>query len=191
MTVAEVLVQEGLDLIALGFPEAGDSHGAEHTADLGTLISIYSFRATVGCYGVVTADEARAAAQAKAAFAICSHPVDEAVAILAEAGVPVLLDALTPDEVATAWQRGNAAAIHVRPAEVLGRRYAEVLPGIAPRATLVPTATDNDVAAEWLDQGAAAVSLSTSVLSRVFTSEDFGSLRQRAADAAEMLRRHR
>lgn len=182
MTVIEVLVQEGLDLVALG---------GEGSTDLATLISIYSFRATIGCYGVHTPDQARAAVQAKAAFAICSDAAPETVTILGAAGVPLLLDALTPTEVARAWKRGCAAGVHVRPAELFGRRYADVLPDMVPQATLVPTVTDNDVASEWLGQGAAAVSLSTSVLSRVFTSEDFGSLRQRAADASAMLARHR
>lgn len=182
MTVIEVLVQEGLGLIALG---------SEGSTDLATLISIYSFRATIGCYGVRTPDQARAAVQAGAAFAICSAPEQETLGVLSAADVPFLLDALTPTEVADAWATSRPAAVHVRPAEVLGRRYAEVLPDIAPEVTLVASATDNDVAAAWLEQGAAAVSLSTSVLSRVFTSEDFGSLRQRAADADAMLARHR
>ncbi|SES04910.1 2-dehydro-3-deoxyphosphogluconate aldolase / (4S)-4-hydroxy-2-oxoglutarate aldolase [Propionibacterium cyclohexanicum] len=194
MTVAEVLVQEGLDVLAFGFAGSRgtqDSGGAAGGSDLATLISIYSFRATIGCYGVRSVEDARAAVEAGAAFAICSHPDPQALTALATAGLPFLLDALTPDEVAAAWQRGGACGVHVRPAEVFGRRYADALPEIVPQATLVPTVTDNDVAAEWLEQGAAAVSLSTSVLSRVFSSEDFGSLRQRAADASTMLARHR
>lgn len=181
MSVVEVLVQEGLDLISISC--AGE-------ADLATLLSIYSFRATIGAHDVRSVSQAHSLVQAGAAFAICTSPEPAALKILCDAGVPVLMDALTPSEVIAAWQPG-VAAVHVRPAHLLGRDYAGVLTELAPQTTLVPTADTNAMAEEWLSQGATAVSLSSSVLSKVFISDDLSSLRQRAADTVVMLKRHR
>lgn len=181
MPVIEVLVQEGLDVLSVEV--GGDS-------DLAALTSIYSFRATLGVHGVHTAAHARAAANARASFAFCVDPEPQALEVLAETGVPAIVEALTPTEVRHAWDLG-VAGVHINPADVFPRRYAKALRTMVPDATLIASSFENKEGQAWVNEGATAVSLSDGLLARVFISDDFTSLRNRAADAAKIFRRKR
>lgn len=181
MPVAEVLVQEGLDVIALEL--GGQGVEAE-------LFALYSFRACLGVAGVSAAADARRAVELGAAFALCPDPDEEALRILRDGGVPAICEALTPSEVRAAWRRG-VAAVEVRPADVLGEGYPRALPAMVPGVRLIASAQEARAARTWLNEGAVATDVTDAVLSRVLLSGDHSSLRRRAAEAARQLSRRR
>ena len=188
MPVLEVLVQEGLTAIALPCPrsdETADDAGADTpqdpSAELTGLMSMYSFRATVGIHGVRTTADAQLAIRAGARFAFCLFPEPGVLDALRVASIPAIVTALTPTEVEQAWQ-GAVSAVHVRPAEVFGTGYAQGLHELVPGASLIATAQNRAAVEAWLRAGATAVSFGQSLLSRVFLSQDYSALRQRVAE---------
>ena len=80
------------------------------------------------------------------------------------AGVPVMLGAFTPTEVATAVDLG-AAAVKIFPAGRLGPTYLSDLRGPYPQVELLPSGgISADNAAAFLAAGATAVCAGTSVV---------------------------
>lgn len=181
MPIIEVLVQEGLDVVAVELAEGGDPAG---------LFPLYSFRACLGAARVSSAVHARRAVDLGAAFALCPDPSDEALAVLRDGGVPAICEALTPSEVRAVWRRG-VAAVEVTPADVLGERYLKALPAMVPEARLVAGVQEIRTGRRWLNEGAVAIDVTDPVLSRVLVSGDHASLRKRAAEAAQQLGRQR
>lgn len=121
----------------------------------------------IGAGTVLTEEQARAAVEAGARFLVTPGlPRDAAriVAIGHEAGASVVLGALTPTEVITAVDLG-ADAVKIFPARTVGPRYFSDLRGPLPEVALIPSGgVDEDNAAEFLRNGALAVTAGTSVV---------------------------
>lgn len=167
--VIEVLLQEGLKVLSL--PSSAPD----------TVREMYRFRATLGAHAVITPTDAQSVIDAHAAFAICTFPEPGVVDILSAAGIPVLVDGLTPSEVHAAWAQGPAA-VRVNPAEVLGNDYPSALTAMVPGACLVAAVDDAAAVRAWLKAGAQGVSLGHGLLSRVFLSKDYATLRRRVGE---------
>ncbi|GAA2741056.1 bifunctional 4-hydroxy-2-oxoglutarate aldolase/2-dehydro-3-deoxy-phosphogluconate aldolase [Kitasatospora cinereorecta] len=120
--------------------------------------------AHVGVGTVLTREQAEAAADAGARFLVtpgCRPQVAEAAH---RAGLPVVLGALTPTEVADAVDLG-AAAVKIFPAAAFGPRYLKDLHGPYPGVPLVASGGINaGNAAGYLDHGAVAVCAGTEVV---------------------------
>ncbi|WP_327065536.1 bifunctional 4-hydroxy-2-oxoglutarate aldolase/2-dehydro-3-deoxy-phosphogluconate aldolase [Kitasatospora sp. NBC_01250] len=111
----------------------------------------------LGLGTVLTAEQARAGIEAGAEFLVtpgCRPPVAEAARA---AGVPVVLGALTPTEVAHAVELG-ADAVKIFPARAFGPGYFKDLRGPYPEVPLVASGgVDAASAPGYLAQGALAV----------------------------------
>ncbi|MFJ6212581.1 bifunctional 4-hydroxy-2-oxoglutarate aldolase/2-dehydro-3-deoxy-phosphogluconate aldolase [Streptomyces sp. NPDC092296] len=118
----------------------------------------------IGAGTVLTAAQAHAVLDAGADFLVtpgCRAPV---AAAGRSAGVPVILGALTPTEVAQALDLG-AAAVKVFPARAFGPRYLKDLAGPYPGVPLVASGGVSAAnAADFLAHGALAVCAGTDVL---------------------------
>ena len=123
--------------------------------------------AVVGAGTVRTAVDARRAVEAGARFLVTPALVPEATQIIEAghaAGVPVILGALTPSEVATADALG-ADIVKIFPARAFGPRYLRDLAGPFPDISLLPSGGVNaENARDFLDAGAVAVSAGTDVV---------------------------
>ncbi len=123
--------------------------------------------AVVGAGTVRTADDALSAVEAGARFLVTPALVAESAQIVEvahTAGVPVILGALTPSEVATADALG-ADLVKIFPARAFGPRYLRDLAGPFPGISLVPSGGVNaDNARDFLEAGAVAVSAGTDVV---------------------------
>lgn len=123
--------------------------------------------AVVGAGTVQTAAEARQAVDAGAQFLVTPGQGPEAAAIVAaghDAGIHVVLGALTPSEVMTAVALGSDA-VKIFPAHHLGPKYLKDLAGPFPGVPLVPSGgVHAGNAREFLDAGALAVSAGTDVV---------------------------
>jgi len=113
--------------------------------------------AYVGAGTVLTADQARAAADAGARFLVSPGTTDDLAAALLDTGLTTLLGALTPSELMHALALG-AHAVKIFPASLGGPAYLKALRGPFPEVPLVPTGgVSADNVADWLGAGALAV----------------------------------
>ncbi|MFI2609300.1 bifunctional 4-hydroxy-2-oxoglutarate aldolase/2-dehydro-3-deoxy-phosphogluconate aldolase [Kitasatospora sp. NPDC018619] len=118
----------------------------------------------VGVGTVLTAEQARRGVEAGASFLVTPGCRPEVAGAAAAAGVPVVLGALTPTEVAHAVDLG-AAAVKIFPARAFGPGYFKDLRGPYPGVPLVASGGVNaGNAAEFLAHGALAVCAGTDVV---------------------------
>lgn len=106
---------------------------------LSTIADEHAASAHVGAGSVTTLDLARAAHRAGARFLVTPNVDLDVVGYGRNAGIPVLVGALTPTEIQAAWSAG-ATAIKVFPASLGGPGYIrELRNGPYPHIPLIPT----------------------------------------------------
>ena len=137
--------------------------------------------AVVGVGTVRTVDHLRAARDAGAEFAVSQIFLPELAAAARQQQVPFIPGALTPTEVATAWNAG-VPAVKVSPVGPLGGvRYLNELRGPLPDVAMMPTGgVTLDAAARYLEAGAVAVGVSGALLGDVLLGGDLAALSARA-----------
>lgn len=136
----------------------------------------------VGVGTVLTAAQAEQGIEAGASFLVTPGCRPEVAAVAHAAGIPVVLGALTPTEVAQAVDLG-AAAVKIFPARAFGPGYFKDLHGPYPDVPLVASGGVNaDNAAEFLAQGALAVCAGTDVVPpQAVVAGDWAEIARRAA----------
>ncbi|MET9529334.1 MULTISPECIES: bifunctional 4-hydroxy-2-oxoglutarate aldolase/2-dehydro-3-deoxy-phosphogluconate aldolase [unclassified Streptomyces] len=136
--------------------------------------------AWLGAGTVLTADDARRAADAGAGFIVTpglGAGVDESVRL----GLPVLSGVVTPTEVIAGVAAG-AAALKLFPASVGGPSYLKALRAPFPDVPFVPVGgVDATAAAEYLALGAVAVGVGSPLIGDAADGGGQDALRQRAA----------
>lgn len=176
--VVSVLIENGITVIELTLttPDAIRS--------MTQLRSVWGDRAFIGMGTVTTKQQARDCIVAGAQFLVTPITVPEIAHIATEAGVPILMGAFSPTEVATAWDSG-ATAVKVFPASQVGPSYLRELRGPFPEIVTMPSGgvTIDDIPA-WLSAGASAVSLGGSLIGSAF-SGDLAGLAERARKAVD------
>ncbi|MEQ3549026.1 bifunctional 4-hydroxy-2-oxoglutarate aldolase/2-dehydro-3-deoxy-phosphogluconate aldolase [Pseudonocardia nematodicida] len=142
----------------------------------------------LGAGTVLSADDARAAHDAGATFAV-TPALGDGVAAAVELGMPVLAGAMTPTEVHGAVRAG-ATAVKVFPADGLGPRHVRALRDPFPGVGFVPVGgvTLADVPA-FLDAGAVAVGVGSPLCGDAPHGGDLGALRGRAAAFVDVVAR--
>ena len=176
--VVSVLIENGITVIELTLttPDAIRS--------MTQLRSAWGDRAFIGMGTVTTKQQARDCIAAGAQFLVTPITVPEIAHIATEAGVPILMGAFSPTEVATAWDSG-ATAVKVFPASQVGPSYLRELRGPFPEIVTMPSGgvTIDDIPA-WLSAGASAVSLGGSLIGSAF-SGDLAGLAERSRKAVD------
>ena len=182
--VVSVLIENGITVIELTLttPDAIRS--------MTELRSVWSDRALIGMGTVTTKGQARDSIAAGAQFLVTPITVPEIANISSEAGVPILMGAFSPTEVATAWDSG-ATAVKVFPASQVGPSYLRELRGPFLEIVTMPSGgvTIDDIPA-WLSAGASAVSLGGSLIGSAF-SGDLAGLAERARKAVDFVAKAR
>lgn len=111
----------------------------------------------VGAGTVMSVPQAAAAMETGASFLVSPHTDEHVVTWAAENAVPVMAGALTPTEIARAWDLGSSA-VKLFPASVGGPDLLRTLRGPFEHVEFVPTGgIDADNAADYLDAGAVAI----------------------------------
>ncbi|WP_328946316.1 bifunctional 4-hydroxy-2-oxoglutarate aldolase/2-dehydro-3-deoxy-phosphogluconate aldolase [Streptomyces sp. NBC_00250] len=127
--------------------------------------------AHVGVGTVLTRRQAELAVQAGARFLVTPGCRPEVAEVAHEAGIPAVLGALTPTEVAQAVDLG-AAAVKIFPASGFGPRYLKDLHGPYPGIPLIASGGVNAAnAGEYLAHGALAVCAGSEVVPPVAVAE--------------------
>ncbi|MFF9563881.1 bifunctional 4-hydroxy-2-oxoglutarate aldolase/2-dehydro-3-deoxy-phosphogluconate aldolase [Leifsonia sp. NPDC014704] len=121
--------------------------------------------ALIGAGTVTDESTARAAIEAGAQFLVTPGLHAGVAAIAREAGIPLLLGALSPTEVMRALELG-ADAVKIFPASLVGPGYLQDLRGPFPSVPFVPSGGLNAASAgAWTAAGALAVTAGSSVVS--------------------------
>jgi 2-dehydro-3-deoxyphosphogluconate aldolase / (4S)-4-hydroxy-2-oxoglutarate aldolase len=122
--------------------------------------------ATIGVGSVRTADQVHQAAQAGAQFVV--SPITDAHVMTAchACHLPTMPGAMTPTEIATAWDLG-AAAVKVFPARGLGPNYIADVLAPMPEIKLMPTGgIDESNMAAYFNAGAVAVGVGGNLVNK-------------------------
>ena len=193
LAVIRYRVAGDLERVAAAIADAGAV--PEITADTpGALEAVRALAregAPVGAGTILDAETATAFADAGASFLVSPAAVPAVASVARARGIPSLLGALTPTEVAAALAAG-ADAVKLFPASLGGVAYLRALRGPFGSAAFVPTGgvVIDDVAA-WLDAGAVAVGLGASLVGRDPPQDDlaFEALAERVGRAVALARR--
>lgn len=173
--LAHTLLEAGMPIVefALTTPDAPRLIAKAATVD-GLLL---------GAGTVMSTSDARDAISAGARFLLTPGIRPEVAAEANRQGVPVVLGAMTPTEVALAVDLG-ATAVKVFPAARLGAAYFGDLHGPYPDTPLVATGgLHAGNAAEFLAGGAVAVTAGSGVVGPALAAESrFDEIGQRAAE---------
>lgn len=153
--LARVLADAGIRCVEFTFTIPGVLRAIEAAAAAGAL---------VGAGTVTEPAQAKDAIAAGARFVVSPVLVPEIVAPCRDAGVPVVLAALTPTEVLAAARAGSIA-VKLFPASLGGPRYLRDLRGPLPHVVFIPSGgVDSTNAREFLEAGAAAVFAGTELV---------------------------
>ncbi|MCZ4080090.1 bifunctional 4-hydroxy-2-oxoglutarate aldolase/2-dehydro-3-deoxy-phosphogluconate aldolase [Rhodococcus sp. H36-A4] len=156
VALAEALARGGIRAVELTFTTPGVLELMRAAADAGAVI---------GAGTVLTDEQARSAIDAGAQFLVTPGLRPTVAEVALARGIPVVMGALSPTEVMNALDLG-AAAVKIFPARALGPVHFKDLLGPLPDAKLIPSGGVNaSNAAEFLSQGAVAVTAGTDVVS--------------------------
>lgn len=168
------LAQEGIDLIEVSLSGA-DALGviARSTAELGP-------DRPIGAGTVLTADDAHAARDAGAAFAV-TPGLGAGADTARELGLPVLAGVMTPTEIITARAQGADALKLFPAAQAGGPAYLKALLAPFPDAAFVPVGgVDLEAARAYLAAGATAVGVGSPLVADAADGGSLSALRERA-----------
>jgi 2-dehydro-3-deoxyphosphogluconate aldolase/(4S)-4-hydroxy-2-oxoglutarate aldolase len=144
----------------------------------------------IGAGTILSVAEARAFAEAGAAFLVSPGLNVDVVRSAIELGVPAVPGALSPTEISAAVDAG-AEAVKLFPAGLGGPGYLHALRGPFARVPFVPTGgiRPEDVPA-WLEAGAASVGLGATLIGTApaATDRELVALTERTRDAVALAR---
>jgi 2-dehydro-3-deoxyphosphogluconate aldolase / (4S)-4-hydroxy-2-oxoglutarate aldolase len=161
--LAATLVEAGLPLVEFALTTPGAAGLIEQASTVDGLL--------LGAGTVMTAADARSAISAGARFLLTPGVRPEVAEEAQRQGVPVVLGAMTPTEVAAAFDLG-ATAVKVFPAARLGPAYFTDLHGPYPDVPLVATGGLTAAnAGEYLAAGALAVTAGSGVVGQALAAE--------------------
>jgi 2-dehydro-3-deoxyphosphogluconate aldolase/(4S)-4-hydroxy-2-oxoglutarate aldolase len=186
VALGQTLVEAGMPIVEFSFTTPDAPRLMAQAAKVDGLI--------LGAGTVMTEQDARDAINAGAKFLLTPGLRPKVAAEAVRQGIPVILGAMTPTEVADAVDMG-ATAVKVFPAARLGPEYFKDLHGPYPGTHLVATGgLHAGNAAEYLEAGALAVTAGSGVVSPVLAAESrLEEIRLRASefvDAVATAKRH-
>jgi 2-dehydro-3-deoxyphosphogluconate aldolase/(4S)-4-hydroxy-2-oxoglutarate aldolase len=182
VALCRALVAGGIRVVEFTFTTPGvEAVIAEAAAAPGDAI--------VGAGTVTDARTAEAALTAGARFLVTPGLSEGAAAVAREAGVPILLGALTPTEVMRAIELG-AAAVKIFPAGLVGPGYLGDLRGPFPDLRVIPSGgLHAGNAGEWMRAGALAATAGSSVVGAAqLEAGDWGYVTARAREFSDAAR---
>ncbi|MHC3475380.1 bifunctional 4-hydroxy-2-oxoglutarate aldolase/2-dehydro-3-deoxy-phosphogluconate aldolase [Streptomyces sp. 7R007] len=168
------LAQEGIDLIEVSLS------GADALGVITRCAEELGPGRPIGAGTVLTADDARAARDAGAAFAV-TPGLGAGADTARELGLPVLAGVMTPTEIITAQAQGADALKLFPAAQAGGPAYLKALRAPFPDAVFVPVGgVDLDAARAYLAAGATAVGVGSPLVGDAADGGSLSALRERA-----------
>ena len=181
LALVDELAEAGARLFEITLDLPG---GAEDLAAVRVHLSGRSDPHLVGAGTVLRRSQLDDAAAAGADFAVAPILDHDLLAAAVERGLPFIPGALTPTEIASAWEAG-ATFVKLFPASAVGPALVRELRGPMPEVELIPTGGVNvSNAAAFLESGAAAVGIGGAIL-RATPAERTALVRSLSAGGAE------
>jgi 2-dehydro-3-deoxyphosphogluconate aldolase/(4S)-4-hydroxy-2-oxoglutarate aldolase len=178
--VVDVLAENGVHAIELTMSTPG-------TPDVVTALRdrIAGSGAALGVGTVTDADIARQVIDLGAEFIVTPTADTRVVGVGVGRGVPVYPGALTPTEVLSVWSAG-ATGVKLFPASTVGPSYIAHLHGPFPEIPVLPSGGFGipEIAA-WIDAGAVAVSMGSSLIGDALHGGSLADLARRCRDAVD------
>ncbi len=142
----------------------------------------------IGTGTILNAEMAKRAIACGCSFFFTPHTEPQLIEIGQSANVPVISGAMTPTEIIRAWQAG-ASAVKVFPIKILGGvEYIKALAPVIPQIPLIPTGgVTLENAQLFLDAGAIAVGIASSLFQQSSDDLDWANLISRAQFLVEKL----
>ncbi len=148
--VAGALLDNGVNVLEVTLDAADAYTVIAHLEGSGLL---------VGAGTVMSVGQAATAVDAGVAFIVSPHTDESIVRWAVENAVPVMAGAITPTEIARAWDLG-CSAVKLFPASVGGPGLLRTLRGPFSQVEFVPTGgVSADNASDYLEAGAVAVGI--------------------------------
>jgi 2-dehydro-3-deoxyphosphogluconate aldolase / (4S)-4-hydroxy-2-oxoglutarate aldolase len=171
--VCDVLVEEGILSLELTLTTPGLLDA------LPEFVYRYAETADVGVGTVLAVSDAHRAMDSGAQYLVAPTMNLAVVRLAVERQVPIFPGGLSPTELAAGWDAG-ATAVKIFPAQTVGAGYLKHLRGPFPDLEAIPSGgVDLDATREWLDAGAAAVSIGGPLLGDSLKGGDLSALRER------------
>jgi 2-dehydro-3-deoxyphosphogluconate aldolase / (4S)-4-hydroxy-2-oxoglutarate aldolase len=171
--VCDVLVEEGIISLELTLTTPGLLNA------LPEFVYRYAETADVGVGTVLAVSDAHRAMDSGAQYLVTPTMNLAVVRLAVERQVPIFPGGLSPTELAAGWDAG-ATAVKIFPAQTVGAGYLKHLRGPFPDLEAIPSGgVDLDATREWLDAGAAAVSIGGPLLGDSLKGGDLSALRER------------
>jgi 2-dehydro-3-deoxyphosphogluconate aldolase / (4S)-4-hydroxy-2-oxoglutarate aldolase len=171
--VCDVLVEEGILSLELTLTTPGMLDA------LPELVYRYQDAADLGVGTILTQSEAHRAMDSGAQYLVTPTMNLPVINLAVERQIAIFPGGLTPTELAAGWNAG-ATAVKIFPAETVGAGYLKHLQGPFPDLEGIPSGgVDLDATREWLDAGAAAVSIGSPLLGDALKGGDLSALRER------------
>lgn len=171
--VCDVLVEEGILSLELTLTTPGLLDA------LPEFVYRYAETADVGVGTVLAVSDAHRAMDSGAQYLVTPTMNLAVVRLAVERQVPIFPGGLSPTELAAGWDAG-ATAVKIFPAQTVGAGYLKHLRGPFPDLEAIPSGgVDLDATREWLDAGAAAVSIGGPLLGDSLKGGDLSALRER------------
>ena len=180
--VCDVLVEEGILSLELTLTTPGLLDA------LPEFVYRYAETADVGVGTVLAVSDAHRAMDSGAQYLVTPTMNLAVVRLAVERQVPIFPGGLSPTELAAGWDAG-ATAVKIFPAQTVGAGYLKHLRGPFPDLEAIPSGgVDLDATREWLDAGAAAVSIGGPLLGDSLKGGDLSALRERCRDLRAVIR---
>lgn len=180
--VCDVLVEEGILSLELTLTTPGLLDA------LPEFVYRYTDAADVGVGTILSEPEAHRAIDSGAQYLVTPTMNLAVVRLAVERQVAVFPGGLTPTELAAGWNAG-ATAVKIFPAQTVGAAYLKHLRGPFPDLEGIPSGgVDLNATREWLDGGAAAVSIGGPLLGDALKSGDLSALRDRCRAVRAVVR---
>jgi 2-dehydro-3-deoxyphosphogluconate aldolase/(4S)-4-hydroxy-2-oxoglutarate aldolase len=160
LSIAAALVEGGVRAMEITFtvPRAPEM--------IAETLRHFGGQILLGAGTVLTPEQAEAAIAAGARFVVAPNTNFDVIRFCNQRDVAVMPGALSPTEVAAAWQ-GGADVVKLFPAETVGIAYLKALRAPMPDIPLMPTGgVDVGNAADWLRAGAFALGVGSQLVSK-------------------------
>lgn len=157
-----------------------------------SLAQTYGDRIVLGMGTLTTPEQADEAKDAGAQFIVSPHCEEKLAEAMLSTGLAVMIGALTPTEVFTAYRWGSDV-VKIFPGSMVGPEYIKALRGPFPHIPMMPTGgVDRDNIGAWFKAGAFAVGAGSNLCPTEWAKEGrFADITAQARSFVEAVERSR
>lgn len=164
VNTAKALYEGGIRSLEITFDQASDTCIADTAASISKVKETLGDQMCVGAGTVMTVEQAEAAKEAGADFALAPDTNVDVIHKINELGMVSVPGALSPTEIATAYEAG-ATIVKLFPADTLGLAYVKAVRGPISHVPLMAVGgVSLDNFKDFLDNGFTSVGIGSNIV---------------------------